>query len=98
MTQDLETHPLYFMGRKIGTYDSVDIYPETGLKFYNYNPDAKCTIPAGTIFIDLGRGTVIVEGADPETTTDVITAIQSCDKVSAEEWDAEEARLDEDEG
>lgn len=93
------TIPLLFMGRKLGTYDSVDIYPESGMKIFSFEPDAKCKLPAGDIFIDLGRGTAKYGDAGPEL--DLIDAISPCDKFTEAEFAAvdklvEDSEQDED--
>jgi hypothetical protein len=89
-------HPLYFMGRKIGTYDSVDIYPETGMKIFKFQPDAKCTLPAGTLFIDFGRGTARPVSSTPDLSEpiDIIEAISSCDKVTEKEFADETSAIE----
>lgn len=96
MTTPTDIHPLYFMGRKIGTYNSVDIYPETGMKFYDYKPGEGSKIPPGTIFIDMGRGTakLHLKGQEPSEPIDVIDAISACPKFSEAEFAQEEALID----
>lgn len=92
-----KTHPLYFMGRKLGTYDSVDIYPETGLKLFKFTPGEGCQLPSGNLFFDIGRGTarVVTKNhlGDP---IDILSAISSCPKVSEKEFSEEEAAIDAD--
>ena len=89
-------HPFYFMGRKLGTYDSVDIYPETGMKLFKFEPDAKCKLPAGTLFFDIGRGTARPVNKDnqPADPIDILEAISSCDKVTEKEFAAEDAAIE----
>lgn len=96
MSEPAQSHPFYFMGRKLGSYDSVDIYPETGLKIYNFEPEAKCKLPAGTIFVDIGRGVVrlVEKGLEVGEAHDIIEAIASCDRVTKDEWDTEEKAID----
>lgn len=79
---------LVLLGRKIGTYTSVDILPEAGLRIYDYQPAAESKIPAGDIFLDFGQGNALhlANGQTPSQSFDIIDSISACARVSEEEF------------
>jgi hypothetical protein len=77
------------LGRRLGTYESVDILPESGFRIYSFEPGEGCALPKGDLFLDLGTGSARkVDGPTPETSFDILTCIGSCPKVTPEEFEA----------
>ena len=84
--------PFILLGRLLGSYDSVDILPETGMRIYDFEPSKECKLPKGTLMIDLGKGTVTLSSGTGSH--DLVDAIADLPKTSDKDFDDAVAALD----